>query len=215
MAPAPAEAGADSWEPIRQEQGITISRLSGGGRQPTLRGTVVLEAELAELLAVLGDDPRRTEWMSRCIESRLLEKRPDGSTLVYTRTKGSWPVSDRDSVTESRLTLSPSQDHALIELRAAESPLMRPIPGVVRLPAMEGHYLLDSASPGHTRVEYQISVQLGGRVPGFVSAFVEKDLPFDTLHALREQVRKTRGQYATEIKAIRHLPSVAAPPPEG
>lgn len=212
-APAAAEDGADGWEPVRQAQGITVSRLREDGGLPTFRGTVVMEAELLEVVAVLGDDPRRTEWMSRCIESRQLEERRDGSELVYTRTKGSWPFADRDSVTATKLTLSP--DGARIELRNAESRRMPPVRGVVRVPAMEGHYGLETVAPGRTRVEYQLSMQLGGRIPRFVAAFVEEDLPFETLRALREQVRKTRGAYAAEIEGLRRrLPSVAAPPAE-
>ncbi|MBW2242157.1 MAG: hypothetical protein JRH01_09225 [Deltaproteobacteria bacterium] len=211
-----AEEGVGTWEQMREEQGITISRLNAGGNQPAFRGVVVMEAELVELLAVLSDDARRVEWMARCIESRRLDERPDGSMLIYSRTKGRWPVSDRDSVLESTVTVSPAEDRALIELRAAESPLMPPISGVVRIPEMEGHYLLEVVSPGRTQVEYQLSLSLGGSVPGFVSAFVEEDLPFDTLNALREQVKATRGQYGAEILAIRHrLPSVASPPPVG
>ncbi|MCP3985508.1 MAG: hypothetical protein GY723_14050 [bacterium] len=203
------------WEPTRQEQGITISRLTGGSAQPTFRGTVVMAAELMQVLAVLSDDSRRVEWLARCIESRRLDERPDGSLLFYTRTKGRWPVSDRDSVTESKVTISPARDRAVIELQAAESPLMPPVRGAVRMPVMRGHYLLEAVSPGRTRVEYQLSMQLGGSVPEFVSAFVEEELPFETLQALRDQVDETRGQYALEIEAFRHrLPSVAAPPSE-
>jgi hypothetical protein len=211
-----AEEPSASWEPIRQDQGITVSRLNGGAERPTFRGTVVLEAELLELLAVLNDDARRPEWMSRCLESRVLEERPDGSSVVYTLTEGSWPVSDRDAVTETRLDLDLERGRALIELRAIESDLMPPVRGTVRMPQMEGHYLLETVSPGRTRVEYQLSLELGGRVPGFVASFVEEEMPFDTLRALRKQVLETRGQYATKMETIRlRLPSVATPPPEG
>ncbi|MCP5059730.1 MAG: hypothetical protein GY937_23755 [bacterium] len=214
--PAIAEDSGGAWETTREEQGITISRLENVGGEPAIRGVVVIEAELVELLAVLSDDARRVEWMSRCIESRRLEERPDGSVVIYARTKGQWPVSDRDSVSESIITVSPDEGRALIELRAAESPLMPPISDAVRIPAMEGHYLLEAVSPGQTRVEYQLSLKLGGSVPGFVSAFVEEDLPFDTLGALREQVKATRGEYGAEILTIRQrLPNVASPPPVG
>ena len=53
--------------------------------------------------------------------------------------------------------------------------------------------------PG-TRVEYQIDVDLGGRVPGFIARYVSEEMPLNTVRGLRAQVAKTRGQYDAFIR---------------
>ena len=119
-------------------------------------------------------------------------------------------------VVETTVTVAPHASSATVVLRATESPLAPPVRGVVRMPALEGGYTLTAVGPRRTRVEYEVSLDLGGRVPGFVARGVTEEMPFETLQGLRQQLVRTRGQYVAEVARLRGMaPDVAAPPPGG
>ena len=195
-------ADEGSWATHREEQGVRLEAKTGDGPGPRFRATAEFDAGIFEVMAVLADDGRRTEWMPRCIESRPLQVTPK-SRVIYTRTEGNWPVSDRDAVVRSQVRISPDGDRAEIELEAIDWPGVPPIDGAVRMPELTGGYVLTSLGKDRTGVLYQVSVDLGGRVPGFVLDFVREQMPFDNLVALREQVITTRGTYGAEIATMR------------
>ena len=200
------------WVTQRDEGGVQLLRREGESDGPRFRAKAEFDAGLFEILAVLADDGRRTEWMPRCIESRALKVTPK-ARVIYTRTEGDWPVSDRDAVVRSRVTITPTGERAQIDLEAIDWPELPPVDGAVRMPELSGQYLLESISPEKTRVSYQVTVDLGGRVPGFVIAFVSEDMPFDSVAALRDQVATTRGSYVAEIATMRaDLPAVSSAP---
>ncbi len=211
-APSVAEP-EERWEPFRQKDGIRVSRLVDPAGPPVSRAETEIEAGLFEVLAVLRDAPRRVEWLSRCVESRNLTEPEGGVALSYTRTRGVWPVADRDSVVRSRVRIAPEGDAAVVELESVESPLAPEVEGVVRLPHLRAAYRLREVAPGRVRVDYRNSVDLGGRVPGFVQRFVREDMPFETVRGLRAQVERTRSEYAAQAQSLREGASGASAPP--
>ena len=192
---AQADTHSESWQILSERDGVTLSqpREPGGFAVPS-RGETVLEAPLFEVLAVIQDVPRHVDWRPRCVESRTVLQ-PGGAPLIYSRSAGSWPVADRDSIVRSELSSQRWGHDARVGFDSVESSLAPPVDGVVRTPFVAGHYALEALGPERTRVAYQIGIDMGGLVPGFVTRFVSEDMPIDTLVNLRSQVRRTRGEY--------------------
>ena len=92
------------WIAVLDADGVAVSRLAEARNGVnTFRAVMVVDAAVSEILAILSDYENRTEWMSRCAESRVLERRADGVVVIYQRNRGVWPISDRDAVVaESR-----------------------------------------------------------------------------------------------------------------
>jgi hypothetical protein len=68
-------------------------------------------------------------------------------------------------------------------------PKLRPLPDrVVRMPKLEGFYKLWKMSASETKVVYQVEADVGGVVPKWIAARVAKEMPYETLYALRERV---------------------------
>ena len=190
-ASVPAEDA--SWIPVLDEDGIEVSRLAEARNGlNTFRAVMVVDAAISEILAALSDYENRTEWMSRCEESRVLERRAGDVVVFYQRNRGVWPVSDRDAVVaESRQTRADGSD-VRIDMRETTSELMPPVDGVVRVPLIESFYHLVAEGPGQTRVTYQLIADLGGRIPRFIARLVGEDIPLDSMRDLRGFVRETR-----------------------
>ena len=182
-----------SWIPVLDEDGVAVSRLADPRNDlNTFRAVMVVDAAVSEVLAALSDYENRTEWMSRCAESRVLERRANGVVVIYQRNRGVWPVSDRDAVVAESRRASADGSDVRIDMHETTSELMPPLDGVVRVPLIESFYHLMAEGPRQTRVTYQVVADLGGSIPGFIARRAGEDIPFDTMRNLRGFVRETR-----------------------
>ena len=96
----------DAWQPLVTQDGVSVRQRTSAGRElPELEASVEIDAGLFEVLAVITDVPRQTQWMHDCVESRLVRREGDDVSLIYNRTDAPWPVSDRDVVLRSETKL--------------------------------------------------------------------------------------------------------------
>ncbi len=206
---ARADHAQGPWERVSDDEGIVVDRREApGSALKEFRGRALIDAPIARLLAVLDDVARRTEWMSRNVESRLLE-RESGRDVVYLRTDAPWPVADRDMVIEGRLIADPAGHAIRIELRGVAHPKEPPRAQTVRITSLRGHWLLVSDRGGAaTRVEYQVFADPGGSLPAWLSNLASKRLPRDTLAGLRRQVK--RASYPERERELVESPDLRA-----
>lgn len=189
------------WKIIAQENGVVVwNRLEPGREVPVFKGIGTVEAGLFEVLAVLDDVPRHTEWMANCMQSRILKQVNDFDRVLYNRTHAPWPVSDRDVVLNCTVDGTMSKREVFCPFTSFASPLQGQVDGVVRMPRLRGHYRLYGIDDKHTRVTYQIDVDPGGHLPDWVVELTSKKLPLDTIVGLRRQVAKTRGRYSAFLQ---------------
>jgi len=204
-----AAASAENWQVRAKRDGVTLSRPAAkAGSVVPSRGVTIVNAPLFQVLAVIQDVPRHVEWRTRCVESRMIPLPGHEEPLTYSRSAGNWVVADRDSVVRSVLSSVEWGRDARVAFESVDSPHAPLVAGVVRTPYAAGHYALEFLGPERTRVAYQIEIDLGGYVPGFVMRFVSEDMPIETLVSLREQVNKTRGDYVEKIAHWRSLGEV-------
>jgi len=170
---------------------------------PTFRGEARLDLGLLELLAVLGDLDRYSEWVAECTDARELQRIDDRNRVNYTRTAAPWPVWDRDVVLRSRVHVDIARRRVRIRFRNVSSPLQGEVEGVVRMPRLEGFYLLQAVDAGHTDVVYQVDADPGGSLPRWAVRLATKTLPLETIRGLRRQALATRGQYDERIARMR------------
>lgn len=201
--PDPAVAGP-RWELVTREDGVRVSQREVPGRSlPVFKGEARLDAGIFEILAVLSDIGRYTEWVGGCVDSRELKRITDRRRVNYTRTKAPWPVWDRDVVMRSRVAVDYSQREVLIRFESTRSALMGEVEGVVRMPRLRGFYRLRAIDLGHTDVVYQVDADPGGSLPKWIVRLATRSLPLETLRGLLRQVVATRGQYEAHLEKMR------------
>jgi hypothetical protein len=200
---AAREARAESdWQPLVTQDGVSVEERSTPGRTlPELRGSAEIDAGIFEVLAVISDVPRQTEWVRDCAESRLVREEAEDVSLVYNRTRAPWPLSDRDVVLRTQAALLAPAQHATVSFANVDDPSTPPIDGVVRMPRLVGEYDLTSISPTRTRVTYRLDIDPGGSLPGFAVTRTTREIPLHTLLGLRKQAEATRGHYAEFVSA--------------
>ena len=189
-------AGDPGWRMIGRADGVTSwVRDDPQDGFPRLRGEVEIDAELFDILGVLHDVNRSCEWTPECREARLIRDLSDTSSLIYLRTICPWPVSDRDAVIQTKVSIKPDGSGARAEFNAVELPEVPPVDGVVRLRVSEGAYYLSRISAQKTRVRYEVHSIPGGEVPSALAKRALEHLPHDSLFALAKRAVAMRGRY--------------------
>src|SRR5205085_8344435 len=113
-APAPLASGAVSparpastgpWEFLRSDHGIVVHRRTvAGSSLHEFRGTGMIEAPIATVLAVLDDAVHRKEWMTESVANVRIQWLSPYSEIFYSRTAAPWPIADRDIVCRTDTT---------------------------------------------------------------------------------------------------------------
>ena len=192
---------APKWKWIAREAGVAVAEREVPGRGfPTFRGVGVVKASIFQVLGVLSDTKRHTQWMDRCVEARLLRKISEKEYIVYSRTDVPWPISDRDAVYHSRVHVDRKRHIVDIRFRAVASPLKGKVKGVVRMTRLRGHYKLTAHSLNSTLVDFQVDADPAGSIPKWLARAATRRLPLQTILKLRKQVIKTRGWYKKRIQ---------------
>ena len=201
MGHSPVALASPQWKWIARKEGIAVAERDVPGRGfPTFRGVGMVKASIFQVLGVLSDTPRHTQWMDRCIEARMLRKISEKEYIVYSRTDVPWPISDRDAVYHSRVHVDRKRSIVDIRFRAVTSPLKGKVKGVVRMTRLRGHYKLTARSLTTTLVDFQVDADPAGSIPGWLARAATRRLPMQTIIKLRKQLTKTRGWYAKRIQ---------------
>lgn len=190
---APAALAEGGWTFIGEDDGIRLfERAIPGQELPGFRGVMVVSAPVDSLVAELKDHTEHTQWMHRCVEARQVEDLGNGRSIDYNRTDAPWPVWDRDVVLEARWTTSGDGKRVMLHFENAD-PSRWPLPRkTVRMPRLKGHYEFRVLGNGRTRVTYQVEADPGGSLPTWLAKRVARELPHNTLTALRTRVSKSR-----------------------
>ncbi len=214
LATASGAVEADGkWHHEFTEDGIAVSMMTEEGRSlPAFRGTATVDAGLFEVLAMLDDAKRATEWMANCMENRVLKQINEFDRLIYNRTDAPWPVSDRDVVISAVVTADPDKREVMIKFTSVTNQGPGPVDGVVRMPRLRGYYKLQALDEKHTKVTYQIDADSGGSLPDWLITRATRRLPVDTIAGMRTQLKKTAGNYEAFVR--RYDPSKGGKIPE-
>lgn len=177
------------WEQIDNDDGIRVWKHEIPGQDlPGFRGETIIAAPLEAIVAVVKDHTRHTEWMHRCLEAAKIEDLGGGHSIDYNRTDAPWPVWDRDIVLDAQWSQSPDGKVVVLSFRNA-NPKLRGVPKkTVRMPKLVGFYKFWKLGSDKTRVVYQVEADPGGSLPTWLAKSVARDLPYNTLSALRARV---------------------------
>jgi hypothetical protein len=201
------------WHHEFNEDGVSVSMMTEEGRTiPAFRGVTTVDGSLFEVLGMLDDAKRATDWMANCMENKVLKQVNEFDRIIYNRTDAPWPVSDRDVVIFVGVTADIEKREVSIKFNNISNAGPGPIDGVVRMPRLRGHYKLQYVDEKHTKVTYQIDADSGGSLPEWLIIRASRELPVKTLTGLRKQLKKTMGNYDDFVK--RYDPSRGGKIPE-
>ena len=198
----PAWAAPDlteGWRSIKKSDGIEVwQRAISNNGGFSFRGEGLMTGSVLRVAAIITDGSRYTEWSKNCVGSFDIERLAPDHVISYRRfTSGAPLVSDRDMVLDAKMSLDANSKSFMLAFHKDHDNRKAPPSGVVRVSGIEGFYQLKQVDAEHTYVTYEVKMDPGGSIPGWVANQVSRDLPFATLIGLRLQAEKT-GYEASE-----------------
>ena len=201
-----ALASPDSveWKHLYCRDGFDLYRATTAAI-PTYKAEGTVPVALFDLMAVVADLPRRTEWIADLAEVRVLEGDVMSRVVLYERYDMPWPLRDRDSVVESTIHIDRAAGVVTVDYRGVSSPVV-PVPdGTVRIPVVQGQMRFAWQGAQTTEARYEATLDVGGRIPEWLVKVAIRDVPAYTLKQAVEQVERTRGQYDDFVAEQRAL----------
>jgi hypothetical protein len=197
---APVAASSESgWKLALQKDGIEVSaRAVPGSDLDEFMGTAVIEASVNVVEAVIDDVPAAPQWMADCREARTIRKIDENSSVVINVTKTPWPAYDRETLLISTKQKDVKTGTVIFEFHSVNDPAVSVGKKNVRIPAIEGRWVLMPVDEGHTKVTYTVKSNPGGAIPKFIAKQRSRDIPYKTLLGLKKMVMKDKYRETTK-----------------
>lgn len=141
------------------------------------RGNITIDAEPAEVMAVIADFPSYPQWANGIKSAEVVKKGPGGRPAQVRFRLETGPVKD-DYVLAYRWNGDEEVTWELVEARAQKS--------------QNGSYTLTASGEG-TEVTYRLAVDPGIPLPGLLRRQAEKRVIDTALKGLKKRVESGRG----------------------
>jgi len=186
-----AALSAGAWKLARNEAGIKIYTQNVEGQAlDKFKAVGMVNASVAVIVEVLKDVNNYHHWYGDCKSQKEIKKYSPLETLVYHVQKVP-VISNRDVVVRGKITVNYKKGTATQVMRAVKSRVGKDS-GNVRMPFMEGSFILKQLSPHSTHVTYTMLANPGGSVPTWLASGTAKKQPFKTLTGLRKVVKNPK-----------------------
>jgi len=172
-----------NWKLRKNKSGIQVyTRSVENFNIDEFKGETTLNVPIERIVKALENIEGMKEWIPDCKVVELMEIKGNDQ-YHYIETSVPFPLSNRDAV--YLYQYKDIEEGVRVEFRA----LPEYIPekkGIVRIPFVEGFWILKRKSENTTFVHYQVLAKPGGAVPDWLANTSVVDTPFKTLRNLRE-----------------------------
>ena len=196
----------EGWESVATAKApgevSTWVRAVEGAQVKEFLGEVEVPHHPLQVLKVLDHVEGFPAWVFRC---KRAERIP--GVGVYLQIKGVWPASDRDATLQSRVEVR--ADRVAI-LTTAHPELKPEHEDYVRIPELKNSFEVIPLPGGGSRVLFQTFVGPGGALPKWLSNFVARQGPLETLNNLKKVLGEVQAQPTADGLSRIYTPEVLA-----
>lgn len=181
---------AQAWQLEIEEPNLKVwTQGESNSDFKSFKGIVLIKAPINKVMAFIKDTPNMVNWYHNTIEARRLQKIGEKTWLSYSVTQAPWPVTDRDSV-----TIVEQQDLAKgYRLTMQAAPDSYPLQANrIRIPKLDGFWLIEKLDTNLTKVTLQISAEPGGEIPSWLANSLVIDMPYYSLSELKTQIEQNK-----------------------
>lgn len=190
-AEAPAEFTLE-----KEKNGVKVyTRRIEGSSLKEFKGVTAIRTSLTSLVALMDDTDALPRWLHNCGSAKLVQRISLAERITYTTVKAPWPVSDRDTVSYSKIVQDPKSRIITIYLKGM--PDRYPVQsGKVRVPSLKGFWQFIPNKNGYVTVIYQLHSEPGGSIPDALANSTTTDIPYYTLLNMHRIVKEEKYQNA-------------------
>jgi hypothetical protein len=188
--------GPSEFSLDKDKNGVKVyTRKIEGSSLKEFKGVTAIKTSLTSLVALMDDTDALPRWLHNCGAARLVQKINERERITYTTVKAPWPVSDRDTVSYSKIVQDPKSKIITIYLKGM--PDRYPVQsGKVRVPSLKGFWQFIPNKNGYVTVIYQLHSEPGGAIPDALANSTATDIPYHTLLNMHKIVKEEKYQSA-------------------
>lgn len=171
------------WKLEKNKNGIKVySHIPEGESLKQIKTYTIVKSSLSSLISILLDVPNYPSWIYNCSEGRIVKKINEFELIYYSISDVPWPIANRDLVLHNKI----HQNKKTKVVYSTSTPKLNLIPkikGMVRIEDMFGEWKFSPLKNGYVLIEYNLKIDVGGRVPYWViNLFIEKGPYQSVLH---------------------------------
>jgi len=187
MSLLPFLGSAQNWELKKEGSGIKVyTKEVASSDLDAFKAISTLNVSIEAIVKCLKDADKFCEWMPNCEMAELL-KLNGLNQYHYLETNTPFPLDNRDCYYHFEYQTTSNGIKVIIKGLPSYKPVKN---GLVRIPSVEGFWLLEKLGPNKTRITYQLQADPGGSIPSWIANMGSIDLPFDTLKNLQAHLEK-------------------------
>lgn len=179
-----------NWELRVNKEGIQVyTKNMDNSPLKAVKTVCTINTSLTALTAVLLDIGRTAEWVYATKKVALLKQISPGDLIYYSELDIPWPVSNRDFIVE--LLVTQDEKTKVVTVAGLNMPTYLPASAsIVRIQQSYSKWQITPLQKGQVKIEYELQVDPGGKVPAWLINMFATKGPFETFIKLREQVKK-------------------------
>ncbi|RYZ51950.1 MAG: hypothetical protein EOP07_20435 [Proteobacteria bacterium] len=180
----------DGWEAVSETDGIKVFRKSFPGTDMKgVAGETTVNASIGKILWIMVDHPHKPDWINRFLAAHTVEDIPPSSNIQYSAFDLPFPASDRDFVFRNDFSVDEKLGAVVIDVKSVADKREPEKEGFVRGQIIRGRYvLIPDGDKTIMQAEYQADPK--GSIPVWLVNFFQKEWPYKTLDAMRNQLAK-------------------------
>ena len=178
---------AQPWSLAKENNGIKVyTRLESGSVWKSFKGEVTVQATIGKVCLMLGTDKHNDWWDKAITDIKVLGYEKNKYVQYYMIYNTPWPLTNRDIVTETRITIDTLSGIRIYTAR----PLSNKVPEkskLVRIKDYKQTWTVEPIKKGVVHVTFEGSVNPGGSIPSWLYNMVVTETPMKMLNSLREK----------------------------
>lgn len=183
----PSQEKVSEWVLVNKTNEITVStRTNSLSDIKEVKVTTEVDASLSTLVNLIKDVEGQPKWAYKVIEAKEVKTFSDFHWIAYSVTELPWPLSNRDNVTDCKLTQY-SDSSILIYTKSVDG-YVEESSDNVRIPYIRVIWKFTPLKSGKVKVKFQMLLKIGGSVPEWVANMFVDEGPYQTIVKLREMV---------------------------
>ena len=185
---------AGEFQVEKDKNGVKVfTRKIEGSALKEFKGVTTIKTSLMSLVALMDDTDAYPQWLYNVTTAKLVNKINLKERVTYTVIHAPWPVSDRDTVTYSKIVQDKKSKIVTIYLKGVPNQYPAQA-GKVRVPALKGFWQFIPNKNGYVTVIYQVHSEPGGSIPDAIANSTVTDIPYHTLLKMHQIVKQEKYQ---------------------
>jgi hypothetical protein len=181
-------ADSYNWKFRKYENGIAVyTRTLATSPIEEVKLVDTVKSSLSAIVALMNDSKNYSAWIYHCESAKTLKVISAYEEYKYELINVPWPFSNRDIVTDFKVSQDPVTK-VVTMISSAAPDYLPATDGVVRIRDFYSIYKLTPLSNGTVRVEYELDVNPTGKIPAWLINANVVTGPFTSAVALTKQL---------------------------